>query len=98
MGMLARRSYRAFLLLLALLGVIAAAPSTASATGTLDQQFVPGPPASEEYAGGDYQSAQSFTAGLTGSLDQVDLLLYKRGTTTAPLTVEVRTLSGGFPS
>ena len=29
-----------------LLGVIATAPPAASATGTLDQQFVPGPPAS----------------------------------------------------
>jgi hypothetical protein len=42
--------------------------------------------------------AQSFTAGLTGDLDQVDLLLWKDATTTAPLKVEIRTLSGGVPS
>jgi hypothetical protein len=85
-------------LVLAFLGVIAAAPSTASATGTLDQQFIPGPPATNAPIGGSGWKAQSFEAGATGALDQVDLLLWKQPTTTAPLTVEIRTLSGGVPS
>jgi hypothetical protein len=96
--MRARRSHRPVLLLLAFLGVIAAAPSTASATGTLDQQFIPGPPATNAPIGGSAWKAQSFEAGATGALDQVDLLLWKEPTTTAPLTVEIRTLSGGVPS
>jgi hypothetical protein len=88
--MRARRSHRA-VLVLAFLGVIAAAPSTASATGTLDQQFIPGPPATNAPIGGSGWKAQSFEAGATGALDQVDLLLWKQPTTTAPLTVEIRT-------
>ena len=96
--MLARRSHRPVLLLLALLGVIAAAPSTVSAQGTPDQQFVPVPPATNFGLGSSTWAAQSFEAGATGALDQVDLLLWKQPATTAPLTVEIRTLSGGVPS
>ena len=79
--------------------VVPAAP--ASATGTLDQQFVPISPASVFSVGGSFWRAQSFKAGATGLLDQVDLALFKPGppaSVTVPLTVEIRTLSGGLPS
>ena len=41
--------------------------------------------------------AQTFTAGLSGGADQVDLSLLKSGTPTAPLIVELRDASGGMP-
>lgn len=70
----------------------------ARASGTLDQSQTTfdtaaliagpgGPPASE---------AQTFTAGLTGGLDRVDLLLNNTGAS-APLTVQIRNTSGGAP-
>jgi hypothetical protein len=74
---------------------VAAAPASA---GTLDQQFIPVPPATNAPIGGSGWKAQSFEAGATGALDQVDLLLWKQPTTAVPLTVEIRTLSGGVPS
>jgi hypothetical protein len=70
------------------------APGAASA-GTLDQQqTVSGSGAAlwTSLAGG-----QTFTAGITGNLDQVDLLLRREGTPTAYLTVEIRDVSGGAP-
>ena len=41
--------------------------------------------------------AQTFTAGLSGGVDQVDLQLEKILTPTAPLSVEIRDVSGGAP-
>ena len=72
-----------------------AAPGTALG-GTLDQQ--------QPNGGGvtfDIDSAQSlaqtFTAGLSGGLDQVDLKLVGSGSPTLPLTVEIRNAAGGSP-
>jgi hypothetical protein len=73
-----------------------AVPGVASA-GTLDQQ--------QPNGGGvtfDIDSAQSlaqtFTAGLSGGLDQVDLKLAAGGPgPTLPLTVEIRNAAGGSP-
>jgi hypothetical protein len=69
----------------------------AAAAGTLDQQqpLAPG-------TGLQVQSmqsvAQTFTAGLSGGLDQVDVNLLAAGTgVTLPLTVEIRNASGGSP-
>jgi low density lipoprotein receptor-related protein 5/6 len=41
--------------------------------------------------------AQTFTAGVTGRLDRVDLYLRNDFSETAPLTVEIRDTSGGAP-
>ncbi len=73
----------------------ALAPATALA-GTLDQQQTN---ASAGYVGiGSGQSgAQTFTAGLSGGVDRVDLVLQKVGDPTAPLIVEIRNASGGVP-
>lgn len=45
----------------------------------------------------DSSWAQTFTAGLSGPLDRVDLLLAREGTPT-PLMVEIRTVTSGCPS
>jgi hypothetical protein len=71
------------------------AASSASA-GTLDQQQT----ASNTDAGlfSSQSVAQTFTPGLTGRLDQVDLVLYKVGTPPGPsVTVEIRGTSGSNP-
>ena len=67
-----------------------------AAAGTPDQQQT-------NNGGGSYpvhqtQSlAQTFTAGITGGLDQVDLTLRKFGTPTSYLSVEIRDVSGSSP-
>jgi hypothetical protein len=69
--------------------------SSASA-GTLDQQQT----ASNTDAGlfSSQSVAQTFTPGLTGRIDQVDLLLFKLGTPPGPsVTVEIRGTSGSNP-
>jgi hypothetical protein len=76
--------------------ILLGAPGSASA-GTLDQQQT-------DFSDGSYgiesaqSMAQTFTAGITGGLDQVDLSLIQfNGTPSAPLFVEIRDVSGGAP-
>jgi hypothetical protein len=70
----------------------------AHATGTLDQSNTVGTPGAFLFAQCSEESAQTFTAGLTGNLDQVDLYL---GTVNNPpfnLTVQITTTSSGNPT
>ena len=70
--------------------------SSSAAAGTLDQQQTDR--TGTLYAVHSTQSlAQTFTAGMGGGLDQVDLHLRIEGTPTAPLTVEIRNVSAGAP-
>jgi hypothetical protein len=70
----------------------AAAPASA---GTLDQQQTNGSSSTQVHS--NQSVAQTFTAGLSGGLDQVDLYLDKEGIPTAPLNVEIRDAFGGAP-
>jgi hypothetical protein len=74
-----------------ILGV--AGPASA---GTLDQQQT----ASDTEAGlvPNQSGAQTFMAGMTGVLDRADLLIFKTGTPSNPVTVEIRNVSGGKPA
>lgn len=64
--------------------------------GTLDQsQPVIG--SGVAYVASTVMTAQTFTSGLTGRLDQVDVAV-TRPTAVNALTVEIRTVSGGVPS
>jgi len=75
----------------AFLGVVPAA-----AAGTLDQsQPVIGNGLA--FVGGTVDTAQTFTNGLTGLLDQVDVAV-TRSSTVNPLRVEIRTAFGGVPT
>jgi VCBS repeat-containing protein len=80
---------------LAALGLLALTPAAARA-GTLDQQQT-------STAGGgatiqlSSSLAQTFTAGLSGTLDQVDLALRRSSGAVGPLTVEIRNVAGGAP-
>jgi hypothetical protein len=71
------------------------APGAASA-GTLDQQQT-ATNSSSAVLWTSLSIAQTFTAGITGGLDQVDLLLARQGSPPAYLTVEIRDVSGGVP-
>ena len=82
--------------LLALIAVVGLAASPAAAAGTLDQ--------SQTDTGGFQAGAeavqspgQTFTAGITGTLDQVDVFIFNFGPATAPLTVEIRNATGDLP-
>jgi hypothetical protein len=80
---------------LSLAGLAAFGPGAALA-GTLDQQQTDSGGVGLAI-GNDVQSvAQTFTAGISGKLDRVDLNLSKSGSPGA-LTVEIRTLSGSDP-
>jgi hypothetical protein len=72
---------------------LAVVPGVASA-GTLDQQQT------DDTAGfgvgATLSIAQTFTAGITGDLDGVDLSLAKNNAPTVPLTVEIRDVFPGF--
>ena len=68
--------------------------SSASA-GTLDQQQTDFSVGTGTVDSGE-TPAQTFTAGLSGGIDQVDLHLESHGPTT-PLTVEIRDTSGSDP-
>jgi hypothetical protein len=71
------------------------APGAALA-GTLDQQQTDGSGGNSAIFSGQ-SDAQTFTAGLSGGVDRVDLQLETVATPTAPLTVEIRNVSGGMP-
>jgi hypothetical protein len=73
--------------------VFAIAPGLAQA-GTLDQQQTSGANGYNIYP--PYSQAQTFTAGITGALDRVDLHLKQGGAENAPLTVQIRNAPGGF--
>src|SRR3954452_19495483 len=68
----------------------------AAAAGTLDQQQAASS-GSGHFIDSTHGVAQSFTAGISGGLDQVDLMLQKFGGPSAYLSVEIRDLAGGTP-
>jgi hypothetical protein len=70
----------------------AAGPLDQSQTDATDAQPIPGNPAFPSY-----RVAQTFTAGRTGHLDQVDLLL-RRQLNPGDLIVEIRSAPHGVPS
>ena len=67
-------------------------PGAASAVGTLDQQQTTGDPNGVS-VNSTVSAAQTFTAGLTGSLDRVDLFIGRTGTPST-LNVEIRNVDG----
>jgi hypothetical protein len=71
------------------------AAGSASA-GTLDQQQTDGSGGNSAIFTGQ-SDAQTFTAGLSGGVDQVDLQLQAPSPPLAPLSVEIRNVSGGAP-
>jgi hypothetical protein len=50
------------------------------------------------FVSNQYHVAQTFTAGIGGRLDQVDVAVSRAGASTQPLQVEIRAVTGGAPS
>jgi hypothetical protein len=71
------------------------APAAALA-GTVDQQQIDSSGSSYAIASNG-SLAQTFTAGLIGGVDRVDLNLQKFGAPTASLSIEIRDVLGGVP-
>jgi hypothetical protein len=70
-----------------------------AAAGTLDQSQPVISTTTATAVSDVYPRAQTFTSGLTGALDQVDLAIGRAASSvTAPLVVEIRSVSGGVPS
>jgi hypothetical protein len=76
------------------------APVAVGATGTLDQFYVSGDVTGFVGVGGvSPMIAQVFTAGITGTLTEVDLHMEAINTGSSPLTVQLQTVpDGGGPS
>ena len=50
------------------------------------------------FVSNQFHPAQTFTAGIGGRLDQVDIAVSRAGASTQPLQVEIRAVTGGAPS
>jgi hypothetical protein len=84
---------------LAALIIGACIPMSANATVMLDQSWDGGPVTT---AGGFVTNlgidiAQTFTVGLNGILDHVDISIGRTADTNANLRMQIRTVTGGFP-
>lgn len=89
----------------ALIAVVAASATClavpgAALAGTLDQQQTnaSGQAQGVNSSGFPISAAQTFTAGITGEIDQVDLSLAKNGVPVAAMTVELRATVGQLPN
>lgn len=96
-----RRWRLVFVAPLVLVLCVFVAPGVARASGTLDQSQLDHSQGFEEICGncGYGSGAQTFTAGLTGKLDHVELYVGKtlNPVPTDPLIVEITDTSGGGP-
>ncbi|HET9322516.1 MAG TPA: choice-of-anchor R domain-containing protein [Gaiellaceae bacterium] len=76
-------------------GMLAVVPSASA--GVLDQTQ-PGISNVQGLVSDTSNWAQTFTNGVSGGLDQIDIAVVRQGAGTASLRVEIRSLSGGVPS
>jgi hypothetical protein len=83
-------------LITAVAAVAALIPAASASAGTLDQQQTLSNFGGLQVSTGN-SKAQTFTPGLTGLLDQVDLALSGAGSPTTPLTVQIRDGSATGP-
>jgi hypothetical protein len=79
------------------LAVLTAGSSPASAAGTIDQSQESQTDLNGVPLVGSQVAAQTFTAGRSGGLDQVDLLLTRYGTP-GDIIVEIRGVASGIPT
>lgn len=90
--------FRFTFLALVAVGVLLLTPVSASAAGTLDQsQTTQTPAGAAGWVTTSTWNAQTFTAGSSGRLDQIDLLLQRSGFP-GTLSVEIRTTLDGTPT
>jgi hypothetical protein len=90
------RSASAFISAALVAALVMVAPAVAQA-GTLDQQQTDGTGTGLQINSG-HSVTETFTPGLAGPLDQVDLWLRKATAPTLPLNVEIRSVSNTTPT
>jgi hypothetical protein len=91
------RVVRAFFIALATSGALFLGVAATASAGTLDQQQTSFGPVTSGAINSNQSLAQTFTAGITGRLDQADLVLSKFFSPTDPVTLEIRNVAGGVP-
>ncbi len=81
-----------------MVGALVAVPQSAHAAETLDQQQTSEAFGQTDNSVNSSQSiAQTFTAGMTGGLSRIDLVLNREADVAAPLFVELRNVVAGAP-
>jgi hypothetical protein len=95
MGFRVRRVTRSFGLALAVCAALTLGAAASASAGTLDQQQTSSNTNAGIHSG--VSGAQTFTAGITGGLDQADLLLSTANPIPEPLIVEIRNAPEGSP-
>ena len=71
---------------------------SAASAAVLDQSYDPGPNSGGYTVSSASTYAQLFEAGISGSVDSIDVRAYNYfGGATAPLDLELWTISGGYP-
>jgi hypothetical protein len=70
-----------------------------ASAGVLDQQYAPADTNGALFSNDFLDVAQTFTAGVSGTIDQVDVLVERAAGVTDPLVLEIRTVDGsGVPT
>lgn len=77
--------------------IIGVSVSSAQATVVLDQDYEPGIYNSHATINKDIDHAQTFTVGITGILDSIDVYIQRSPQWSDPLLVHVRPTAGGLP-
>jgi hypothetical protein len=88
---------RVLSVVLGAIGAICVIAPGSTLAGTLDQQQTDASGAGGLFTQSGSRIAETFTAGISGVLDEVDLYLYKSSGATAPLSVEIHNVSGDTP-
>jgi hypothetical protein len=71
---------------------------SAASAAMLDQSYDPGPNSGGYFVSSASTYAQLFEAGISGSVDSIDVRVYNYfGGATAPLDLELWTISGAYP-
>jgi hypothetical protein len=88
---------RAFFIASAASGALLLGVAASASAGTLDQQQTSFGPVTSGAINSSQSLAQTFTAGITGRLDEADLVLSKFFSPTDPVTIEIRNAAGSLP-
>jgi len=91
------RSARALIVASSIAAVLLFGATGSASAGTLDQQQTSFGAFSSGGVNSTQSLAQTFTAGVTGRLDQADLVMSTFSSPTAPVTIEIRDAAGGLP-
>jgi hypothetical protein len=96
-GIRVPRAVRALFVAPVAAGALLLGGAASASAGTLDQQQTGFDTTSSGAINASESLAQTFTAGITGHVDQADLVLSNFFSPTEPVTIEIRNVAGGTP-